>query len=84
MTLARGLLLGQGAYYAASGLWPVLNIRSSRMLLAHGFLHRIFEIFDRYNTSVDMVSTSEVSVSLTLDNSEHLEEICDEICRRGR
>jgi aspartate kinase len=49
------------------------------MLLAHGFLHRIFEIFDRFNTSVDMVSTSEVSVSLTLDNSEHLEEICEEL-----
>ncbi len=57
----------------------VLNIRSTRMLLAHGFLRRIFEVFDRYSTSVDMVSTSEVSVSLTIDNTEHLEQICEEL-----
>ncbi len=53
----------------------IVNIHSTRMLMAHGFLHRIFEIFDRYQTSVDMVSTSEVSVSLTLDNPENLDEI---------
>jgi aspartate kinase len=53
----------------------VLSIRSTRMLLAHGFLRRIFEVFDRYQTSVDMVSTSEVSVSLTVDNTDHLDEI---------
>jgi aspartate kinase len=57
----------------------VLNIRSTRMLLAHGFLRRIFEVFDRYQTSVDMVSTSEVSVSLTVDDAERLEEICEEL-----
>jgi aspartate kinase len=57
----------------------VLNVRSTRMLLAHGFLRRIFEVFDRYNTSVDMVSTSEVSVSLTVDNTDHLKEICEEL-----
>jgi aspartate kinase len=45
----------------------VLNIRSTRMFMAHGFLRGIFEIFDRHQTSVDMVSTSEVSVSLTID-----------------
>jgi aspartate kinase len=50
----------------------VLNIRSTRMFMAHGFLRRIFEVFDRYETSVDMVSTSEVSVSLTIDQVEHL------------
>ena len=43
------------------------------MLLAHGFLRRIFEIFDRFETSVDMVSTSEVSVSLTLDDATNLD-----------
>jgi aspartate kinase len=58
----------------------VLNISSSRMLMAHGFLHRIFEIFDRFSTSVDMVATSEVSVSLTLDHHEHLDAICRELC----
>ncbi len=57
----------------------ILNIRSTRMLMAHGFLHRIFEIFDRYGTSVDMVSTSEVSVSLTIDNRENLDLICHEL-----
>src|SRR3569833_2004790 len=56
-----------------------VNIQSTRMLMAHGFLRRIFEIFDRYATSVDMVSTSEVSVSLTLDNTENLRAITDEI-----
>jgi aspartate kinase len=49
------------------------------MLMAHGFLHRIFEIFDRYGTSVDMVSTSEVSVSLTIDNHGNLESILEEL-----
>ena len=57
----------------------ILNIRSTRMLMAHGFLRRIFEIFDRYQTSVDMLSTSEVSVSLTLDNTESLDAIKEEV-----
>lgn len=57
----------------------ILNIASTRMLLAHGFMRRIFEIFDRYRASVDMVSTSEVSVSLTLDNRENVDSICREL-----
>jgi len=57
----------------------VVNIRSNRMLMAHGFLRRIFEVFDRHKTAVDMVSTSEVSVSLTVDNVAWLEEICAEL-----
>jgi aspartate kinase len=57
----------------------VVNIRSTRMLGAHGFLRRIFEIFDRFETEVDMVSTSEVSVSLTVDNDARLAEICAEL-----
>ncbi|HYL73494.1 MAG TPA: lysine-sensitive aspartokinase 3 [Bryobacteraceae bacterium] len=57
----------------------VLNIRSTRMFMAHGFMRRIFEIFDRYNTSVDMVATSEVSVSLTVDQPEQLEAIVGEL-----
>ncbi len=47
----------------------LVNIHSTRMLMAHGFLRRIFEIFDRHETPVDMVATSEVSVSLTIDNT---------------
>ena len=57
----------------------ILNIRSTRMLMAHGFLRRIFEIFDRFATSVDMVATSEVSVSLTVDNDDHRDAICREL-----
>jgi aspartate kinase len=57
----------------------VVNIHSTRMLMAHGFLHRIFEVFDRYETPVDMLATSEVSVSLTIDNTARLEEICGEL-----
>lgn len=57
----------------------LVNIHSTRMFMAHGFLRRIFEVFDRHETSVDMVATSEVSVSLTVDNPERLEEICREL-----
>jgi aspartate kinase len=57
----------------------VVNIHSTRMLMAHGFLRRIFEIFDRYGISVDMISTSEVSVSLTLDRVDQLDAICEEL-----
>ncbi|MBX9602874.1 MAG: lysine-sensitive aspartokinase 3 [Bryobacteraceae bacterium] len=53
----------------------VVNIVSSRMLMAHGFLRGIFEIFDRFETPVDMLATSEVSVSLTIDNTHSLEPI---------
>jgi aspartate kinase len=51
------------------------------MLMAHGFLRRIFEIFDRYQTSVDMVSTSEVSVSLSIENPDSLPAISQELER---
>lgn len=57
----------------------VMTIHSSRMLMAHGFLRRIFEVFDRYETPVDMLATSEVSVSLTIDNPKRLKEICEEL-----
>jgi len=57
----------------------VLNIRSTRMFMAHGFLRSIFEIFDRHQTSVDMVSTSEVSVSLTIDQGNNIDEIVREL-----
>jgi len=57
----------------------LLNIVSTRMLMAHGFLRRIFEVFDRYETSVDMLATSEVSVSLTIDNTVSLATIQAEL-----
>jgi aspartate kinase len=57
----------------------VVNIQSTRMLMAHGFLRRIFEVFDRYETPVDVVSTSEVSVSATIDNTSRLADIRREL-----
>jgi aspartate kinase len=57
----------------------LVNIHSTRMLMAHGFLRRIFEVFDRHETPVDMVATSEVSVSLTIDNTARTEAICREL-----
>ncbi|MBI5086515.1 MAG: lysine-sensitive aspartokinase 3 [Acidobacteria bacterium] len=59
----------------------VVNIRSLRMLMAHGFLRRIFEVFDRHRTPVDMVSTSEVSVSLTIDQTQLLPDIEAELSK---
>jgi aspartate kinase len=49
------------------------------MLMAYGFLHRIFEVFDRFETPVDMVATSEVSVSLTIDNTKNLDAVVTEL-----
>jgi aspartate kinase len=57
----------------------LVNIVSTRMLMAHGFLRRIFEVFDRFETPVDMLATSEVSVSLTIDNTRSLEAILGEL-----
>ena len=56
-----------------------IRIKSSRMLLAYGFLRKIFEVFEKYRTPVDMVTTSEVAVSLTIDSAAHLKEIVKEL-----
>lgn len=56
-----------------------IKIRSTRMLLAYGFLRSVFEVFERYKTPIDMITTSEVAVSLTIDNASHLEEIVSEL-----
>ncbi|MEX1138423.1 MAG: lysine-sensitive aspartokinase 3 [Bacteroidota bacterium] len=53
----------------------VINIQSTRMLMAYGFLEKIFAVFDKYKTPVDLVTTSEVAVSLTIDNAARLDEI---------
>ena len=60
-----------------------IQIQSSRMLLAHGFLRKVFEIFETYKTSIDMVCTSEVGVSVTIDNASHLADIIDELKKYG-
>ena len=60
-----------------------IKIKSSRMLLATGFLRKVFEIFESYQTPIDMVCTSEVGVSMSIDNSSHLGEIVDELKKYG-
>src|SRR5262249_21991478 len=61
----------------------VVKVRSPRMLLAHGFLRDIFEVFDRNRTSVDVVATSEISVSLTVDDPQHLDSLIVDLARLG-
>ncbi|MDQ2752409.1 MAG: aspartate kinase, partial [Bacteroidota bacterium] len=56
-----------------------INIKSSRMLLAYGFLRKIFEVFEKYRTPIDMIATSEVAVSVTIDSDVHLSEIIKEL-----
>jgi aspartate kinase len=56
-----------------------IRVKSSRMLLAYGFLRKIFEIFEKYRTPIDMITTSEVAVSLTIDNDTFLKEILKEL-----
>ena len=60
-----------------------IKIKSSRMLLATGFLRKVFEIFESYQTPIDMVCTSEVGVSMSIDNASHLGEIVDELKKYG-
>ena len=60
-----------------------IKIKSGRMLLAHGFLRKVFEIFESYRTPIDMVTTSEVGVSVSIDTTKHLEEIVDELKKLG-
>ena len=60
-----------------------IKIQSSRMLLAHGFLRRVFEVFERYRTSIDMIATSEVAVSVTIDDTTYLDEITKELLAFG-
>ena len=60
-----------------------IQIQSSRMLLAYGFLRKVFEIFEQYKTSIDMICTSEVGVSVTIDNRAHLTDIVNELKKYG-
>lgn len=60
-----------------------IQIQSSRMLLAYGFLRKVFEIFESYKTSIDMVCTSEVGVSVTIDNKAYLKEIIADLMKYG-
>ena len=70
--------IGVKAVAAKDGIIAV-KIKSSRMLLAYGFLRKIFEVFEKYKTPIDMITTSEVAVSVTIDNDTHLTEIIAEL-----
>lgn len=61
-----------------------IRVHSSRMLLAYGFLRRLFEVFERYKTPIDMITTSEVAVSLTIEDTKHLDDITHELQDFGR
>lgn len=69
---------GVKAVAAKDGI-VMLKIKSSRMLLAYGFLRKIFEVFEKYRTSIDMITTSEVAVSVTIDNTQFIDEIAKEL-----
>ena len=73
---------GVKAIAAKDGI-TAINIKSSRMLLAYGFLRRIFEVFESFKTPIDMITTSEVAVSVTIDDLSHLDQIVEELCRFG-
>ncbi len=60
-----------------------IKIKSGRMLLAHGFLRKVFEIFETYQTPIDMITTSEVGVSVSIDNAKRLDEIVNELKKFG-
>ncbi len=79
-TLISSRTSGEGikAVAAKDGITAV-KIKSGRMLMAYGFLRKIFEVFERYKTPIDMISTSEVSVSLTIDDTTYLDKITEEL-----
>ncbi|MFY0600823.1 MAG: aspartate kinase [Cyclobacteriaceae bacterium] len=61
-----------------------IKIKSSRMVMAYGFLKRIFEVFEKYQTPIDMITTSEIAVSLTIDNPTHVRKIQKELSEYGK
>ena len=77
------LVRGKIKAVAAKDNITAIKIKSSRMLLATGFLRKVFEIFETYNTPIDMVTTSEVGVSVTIDKTANLTKIMDELKKYG-
>jgi aspartate kinase len=74
---------GQFKAIAAKDGITAIKIKSSRMLLAYGFLRQVFEVFEKHKTSIDMISTSEVAVSVTIDDDKHVSEIVNELKNLG-
>jgi aspartate kinase len=87
---AKGTVIARS--FSASGIKAVaakdgitsVSIKSTRMLLAYGFLRSVFEVFERHKTPIDMITTSEVAVSLTIDSDAHLKEIIGELEKFGQ
>jgi len=77
------IIRGKIKAVAAKSNITAIKIKSSRMLLATGFLRKIFEIFESYQTPIDMIATSEVGVSMSIDRNDHLNEIVDELKKYG-
>lgn len=77
--LERGVIK---AVAAKDGI-TAIKVKSTRMLLAHGFLRKVFEIFESYQTAIDMVTTSEVGVSVTIDNEKYLSDIMNDLKKYG-
>ncbi len=73
---------GIKAVAAKDGI-TAIKIRSGRMLLAHGFLRAVFEVFERYKTAIDLITTSEVAISVTIDNDKYLPEILKDLAKYG-
>ncbi|GAB1308644.1 aspartate kinase [Urechidicola sp. KH5] len=79
-TLINSEIHGDGIKaIAAKDNITAIKIKSARMLLAHGFLKKVFEIFEKYETAIDMITTSEIAVSLTIDDTTHLTSIINEL-----
>ena len=82
-TISNATERGKIKAVAAKDNITAIKIKSSRMLLATGFLRKVFEIFESYQTSIDMVCTSEVGVSMSIDNNSHLDDIVAELKKYG-
>jgi aspartate kinase len=66
---------------AAKKRLTIIDVVASRMLMSHGYLKAVFDVFDKYKCAIDMVSTSEVSISLTVDSNQQLPEICSDLAK---
>ena len=77
------IVRGKVKAVAAKDNITAIKIKSSRMLLATGFLRKVFEIFESYQTPIDMIATSEVGVSMSIDNDAHLNDIVNELKKYG-
>jgi len=82
-TISNDTEYGKIKAVAAKDNITAIKIKSSRMLLATGFMRKVFEVFENYNTAIDMVCTSEVGVSMSIDNNSRLTDIVDELKKYG-